>query len=156
MVILLPLPRVRWQDCHARWRAKGIFIVLLIIFFVLLLLLVQAALPGRYLTAQVGTEAQIGPRDDLPRPSRQLARSRRALGNLQETLPIFLTLAVLSIVMGEQGWLSLAGGTVYFVARALHAYCYMKGLVPWRSVSFLVSLFGNLLLALPLLPHLWG
>jgi uncharacterized MAPEG superfamily protein len=130
--------------------------VLLIIFLVLLLLLVQVALPGRYLTAQVGTDAQIGPRDDLPKPSRDLARSRRALGNLQETLPIFLTLAVLSIVLGEQGWLSLAGAAIYFVARALHVYCYMKALVPWRSVSFLASLLGNLLLVIPLVPHLWG
>lgn len=135
---------------------KGIFIVLLIIFLVLLLLLAQVALPGRYLTAQVGNEAQMGPRDDLPEPSRELARSRRALGNLQETLPIFLVLAVLSIVLGEQGWLSLAGATLYFVARVAHAYCYMKGLVPWRSLSFLVSLLGNVLLAVPLLPHIWS
>ncbi|KQX42539.1 hypothetical protein ASD04_00790 [Devosia sp. Root436] len=130
--------------------------MLLIVFLVLLLLLVQVGLPGRYLTAQVGTEGQMGPRDDLPEPTRELARSRRALANLQETLPIFLTLAILSIVFGEQGWLSLVGGGIYFVARALHAYCYMKGLTPWRSLSFLASLAGNVLLALPLLPHLWG
>jgi uncharacterized MAPEG superfamily protein len=123
---------------------------------VLFLLLVQVALPGRYLTKQVGNDAQIGPRDDLPEPSRELARSRRALANLQETLPIFLTLAILSIVLGEQGWLSLAGGALYFVARAAHAYCYMRGLTPWRSLSFLISLLGNLLVALPLLPHLWS
>ena len=135
---------------------KGNFIVLLIIFLVLFLLLVQVALPGRYLTEQVGTEAQMGPRDELPRPSRELARARRALGNLQETLPVFLTLAVLSIILGEQGWLSLAGGATYFVARVLHVYCYMKGLTPWRSLCFLASLAGNLLLALPLVPHLWS
>ena len=128
--------------------------MLLIIFLVLLLLLVQVALPGRYLSEQVGNAVQTGPRDDLPKPTRKLARSRRALGNLQETLPVFLTLAVLSIVLGEQGWLSLAGGALYFVARVAHAYCYMKGLSPWRSVSFLTSLVGNLLLAIPLLPHL--
>jgi uncharacterized MAPEG superfamily protein len=130
--------------------------LLLIIFAVLLLLLVQVALPGRYLTKQVGNEAQIGPRDDLPEPSRELARSRRALANLQETLPIFLTLAILSIMLGEQGWLSLAGGVLYFLARSAHAYCYMKGLTPWRSLSFLIGLLGNLLMALPLLPHLWS
>ena len=135
---------------------KGIFIVLLIIFLVLLLLLVQVGLPNRYLTAQVGTDAQMGPRDDLPKPSRELARSRRALGNLQETLPIFLVLAVLSIVLGEQGWLSLFGAGLYFVARVLHAYCYMKGLTPWRSLSFLASLVGNVLLAIPLVPHIWS
>ena len=130
--------------------------MLLLIFLVLLLLMVQAALPGRYLTEQVGNEAQMGPRDDLPPPSRELARARRALANLQETLPIFLTLAVLSIVLGEQGWLSLAGGTVYLLARIGHAFCYMRGLSPWRSICFLVSIIGVVLLAIPLFPHLWS
>lgn len=129
---------------------------MLIIFLGLLLLLVQAALPGRYLTEQVGTEAQMGPRDDLPEPSRDLARSQRALANLQETLPIFLTLAVLSIALDEQGWLSLAGGALYVLARSAHVYCYMRGLTPWRSICFLASMVGNLLLALPLVPHLWS
>ena len=135
---------------------KGHRVLLLIIFLVLLLLLFQVALPGRYLTEQVGTDAQMGPRDDLPEPSRDLGRSRRALANLQETLSVFLTLALLSIMLGEQGWLSLLGGALYFVARVAHVHCYMRGLTPWRSVSFLVSLLGNLLLALPLLPHLWS
>ncbi len=130
--------------------------MLLLIFLVLSLLLVQVVLPGRYLTEQVGTDAQIGPRDDLPEPSRDLGRSRRALANLQETLPIFLTLALLSIMLGEQGWLSLAGGALYFVARVAHLYCYLRGLTPWRSLSFIASLLGNLVLALPLLPHLWS
>lgn len=130
--------------------------MLLIIFLVLLLLLVQVGLPSRYLTEQVGTQAQMGPRDNLPAPSRELARSRRALGNLQETLPIFLVLAVLSIVLGEEGWLSIFGGGLYFVARVLHAYCYMRGLAPWRSVSFLAGLLGNVLLAIPLVPHIWS
>lgn len=130
--------------------------MLLIIFLVLLLLLVQVGLPGRYLTEQVGTDAQMGPRDDLPEPTTELARSRRALANLQETLPIFLTLAILSIVLGEQGWLSLAGGVLYFVARTAHVYCYMRGLSPWRSLCFLASLVGNLLMAVPLVPHLWS
>ena len=42
------------------------------------------------------------------------------------------------------------------MARSAHAYCYMKGLTPWRSLSFLIGLLGNLLMALPLLPHLWS
>jgi uncharacterized MAPEG superfamily protein len=130
--------------------------LLLIIFLVLLLLLVQVGLPGRYLTEQVGTDAQMGPRDDLPEPSRELARARRALANLQETLPIFLTLAILSIVFGEQSWLSLAGGTLYLLARSVHVVCYMRGLTPWRSICFLTSLAGNLLLAIPLVPHVWS
>lgn len=130
--------------------------MLLIIFLVLVLLLVQVQLPGSYLTKQVGMEAQVGPRDNLPEPTTELARSRRALANLQETLPIFLTLAVLSLVLGEQGWLSLIGAAVYFVARAIYVYCYMKALSPWRSICFLVALIGTVLMAIPLVPHIWS
>ena len=130
--------------------------MLLIIFLVLLLLIVQVGLPGRYLSAQIGNDAQMGPRDDLPEPTRELSRSRRALANFQETLPIFLTLAILSIVFDEAGWLSLAGGALYFLARSAHLYCYMHGLSPWRSLAFLAGLIGNLMMAIPLLQHLWN
>ncbi|UXN72626.1 MAPEG family protein [Devosia sp. A8/3-2] len=91
--------------------------MLLMIFPVLALLVVAVQLPGSYLTKQVGVAAQIGPRDNLPEPTQELARSRRAPANLQETLPIFLTLAVLSIVHNEQSWVSLAGAGLYFLAR---------------------------------------
>lgn len=130
--------------------------MLLIIFFVLVLLLVQVMIPGYYLTAQVGPQGQMGPRDDLPAPSQALGRSRRALNNLQETLPIFLTLAVLSIVLGEQGWLALLGAALYLLARVGHVVCYMAGLSPWRSVAFATGLVGLLVMALPLLPHIWS
>ena len=78
-----------------------------------------------------------------------------ALANLQETLPIFLALAVLSVALGEQGWLSLAGAGLYLAGRVVHVFCYMKGLSPWRSISFLVALLGCLLIAIPLVPHIW-
>lgn len=130
--------------------------MLALIFLVLLLLLVQVFLPGYYLTQQVGPQAQMGPRDNLPEPSLQLARARRALGNLQETLPIFLVFAVLAIVLGEQGWVSLAGAMLYLLGRAGHLVCYMAALSPWRSISFTVALGGLVLMALPLLPHIWA
>ena len=41
--------------------------MLLIIFLVLLLVLVQAQIPGKLLTDQVGAKGQMGSRDDLPR-----------------------------------------------------------------------------------------
>jgi len=130
--------------------------MLLIILLVLCLVFVQAMLPGRYLAEQVGAERQMGPRDELPEPSLELQRSRRALGNLHETLPIFLTLAILTIVFQEQGWISLAGGIVYLLARIAHLVCYMRGLTPWRSYAFGVSALGILLVAGPVVPHIWA
>ncbi|HTM77658.1 MAG TPA: MAPEG family protein [Devosia sp.] len=130
--------------------------MLLLIFLVLLLLLIQVSLPGRYLTEQVGVEVQIGPRDALPAPTQALARSRRALVNLQETLPMFLSLAVLSIVLGQQGWVSLAGAGLYLVARVGHLVCYLRGLSPWRSICYLLAMLGIVIVAIPLIPHIWS
>lgn len=130
--------------------------MLLLIFLVLILLLVQAQMPGAYLTRQVGSDMQIGPRDNLPEPTVELGRSRRALANLQETLPIFLTLATLSIVLGEEGWLSLVGGWVYLLARAIYVVCYMRGLSPWRSICFALGVLGTVAMAIPLVPHIWS
>lgn len=130
--------------------------MLLMILLVLLLLLVQAFLPGRFLAEQIGSKGQMGPRDDLPEPSVELARSRRALANLQETLPIFLALAILSIVYDAQTPLALLGAGLYFIARIAHLVCYLRALSPWRSYSFGVSLIGLVLLAIPLLPNIWA
>jgi len=130
--------------------------MLLLIFLVLVLLLVQVSLPGRYLTEQVGVAVQMGPRDALPEATQALARSRRALANLRETLSIFLTLAVLSIMLGEQGWVSLAGAMRYLVCRVAHLVCYLRGLSPWRSLSFLLATIGTVIMAVPLVPHIWS
>ena len=130
--------------------------MLLVIFLVLILLFVLTSLPGNLLVKQVGAKAQMGPRDDLPKPTPELARSRRALENLQETLPIFLVLAVLSIVLAEQGIVSLIGAWVYFIARVLHPVFYMRAMSPWRSISYLVGLIGLVALAAPLVPHIWS
>lgn len=130
--------------------------MLLMIFLALLLLLVQVFLPGYYLTQQVGPAAQMGPRDELPEPSQGLGRARRALANLQETLPIFLVLAVLAIVFDAQGWLALAGAAIYLLGRVGHVVSYVAGLSPWRSICFLVGLFGLALMAVNLLPHIWS
>ncbi|MDP8999899.1 MAG: MAPEG family protein, partial [Myxococcota bacterium] len=40
----------------------------------------------------------IGPRDDPPPISQALGRAQRALANMQEALPVFLTLALLHII----------------------------------------------------------
>lgn len=130
--------------------------MLLLIFLVLILLFVQTILPGNLLTKQVGAKAQMGPRDDLPKPTQELGRARRALENFQETLPIFLTLAILSIVLGEQGWVSLIGAGLYLVARIAHLVFYMRALTPWRSFAYLAAIIGTIVMAVPLVPHIWS
>ncbi len=130
--------------------------MLLPLLLVLLLAFVQALLPGMYLARQVGSANQMGPRDELPEPSRALGRARRALANLHETLPIFITLALLSLLLGEQGWLSVLGAWVFLLARCAHVVCYIRGLSPWRSYAFGIACLGLIAMVVPVVPHLWS
>lgn len=113
----------------------------------LLLLLVQGGLIGRLLDRQVGRAAQMGNRDALPEPTVELGRARRALANLQETLPVFLTVGVLLVVYRVDWWLVHLGGVLYLGGRVAHLVCYVKGLTPWRSIAFGVSMVGIFCLA---------
>lgn len=130
--------------------------MLIFIFLALALLVVQSLLPAYFLTREVGLEAHMGPRDALPPPGPARGRAERAFNNLRETLPVFLTLAVLSIVLGENGTLSLIGAVLYLLGRIAHAVCYQLALNPWRSYAYFLAMIGNGLVALPLLPHIWG
>jgi uncharacterized MAPEG superfamily protein len=130
--------------------------MLLLILLALVLLFAQASLPGYLLTLQVGPKVQMGPRDSLPAPTPMLSRSRNALRNLQETLPAFLTLAVLSLLFKTDAGLAVTGATLWLVARTVYVGCYMLGLSPWRSIVWMIALVGLGIMAFPLLAHVGG
>ena len=120
----------------------------------LALLLFQTLLTGSLLAKQVGAADQTGTRDELPEPTVELGRAQRAVANFQETLPIFLTIALLVVVKGVGGTLVQLGGLLYIAGRIAHLYCYMKALSPWRSYAYGVSMIGILLLVIALVPAL--
>ncbi|MEO5806644.1 MAPEG family protein [Devosia sp.] len=134
----------------------GDAIVLLIIFLALILLYIQTLLPAFYLVAQVGVPAQMGAPDTLPEPTAKLLRSRNAARNMLETLPIFLTLAVLTLVLKVPGNVPVIGGVMYLVARIGHVVSHVNALSPWRSLSYFVSVAGLVVIAVPLVPYIWA
>jgi prostaglandin-E synthase 1 len=73
-----------------------------------------------------------------------VARINRAHRNALENIPIFWAIAVIYVLSGA----SATGAKAYFitftVARLVHSIVYIKGLQPWRSVSFGI---GSLCLA---------
>jgi uncharacterized MAPEG superfamily protein len=125
----------------------------------LLLLFVQSLLPaairyaanGRPMGANL-TEA-LGPRD-VPLPTVPRAeRATRALANLLESLPIFLTLSLLVLVLGADGTLARAGAAIYVIARVIYIPCYVLGVFALRSVVWTVAGVGLLLLLAAVLPY---
>lgn len=105
---------------------------------------------GRSLGANFGHA--LGPRD-APLPTLPAAeRAARALGNFMETLPIFLTLSVLVLVLGADGPTARLGAAIYVVGRVGYVPCYVFGISVLRSVVWGVAGIGLLVLATVVAP----
>ncbi len=129
--------------------------MVLVILLVLALFVLQTLLPNRFRErGAAGVESRLaealGPRDDLPPLTRIGGRAARALANMQEALPVFLTLALLNLILGT-GALAVTGATVFLVARILYVPAYLAGIVGVRTLVWVASLVGLILMLIPIL-----
>jgi uncharacterized MAPEG superfamily protein len=91
----------------------------------------------------------LGPRDETPPMPISAERAQRALRNLFEALPVFLTLAILSLHLGVADGLATNAAAVFFVARLVYAPCYLLGAFALRSVVWAVSFAALILMSIP-------
>ena len=95
-------------------------------------------------TGSASANYLTGPRDvPMENISPSVARAKRAANNLLETLPVFLTLAVLSVIMEAQTaelaaiWLGLR---VAYVCASLMHVDYIRTLIWFGSVFCLIMM----------------
>jgi uncharacterized MAPEG superfamily protein len=107
-----------------------------------LLQVVQYGLMSVPANLELGPGRTLGPRDgaDLrAQLSPRTARLHRALDNHFEGLILF-TLAVVVVTLGDaRSPFTAACAWIYLAARVLYVPAYAFGLVPWRSVVWLVG-----------------
>ncbi|ALJ08331.1 MAPEG family protein [Brevundimonas sp. DS20] len=109
----------------------------------LILALVQVFLPAGARTAEFGSKWNAGPRDETPVATKPLTgRLERAQANLFETLPLFIGAVLIAHVAGQDSPLTVWGATLYFWARVVYLPLYALGLPYIRSLVWLVSLAG--------------
>ena len=109
----------------------------------LILAIVQIFLPAIGRTAQYGSKWNAGPRDTVMPPVNPVTgRLERAQANLFETLPLFIAAVLIAHVAGEDGFLTYWGATLYFWARVVFVPLYAFGVPALRTVVFLTSLAG--------------
>lgn len=115
----------------------------------LVLLLVQLVLPNvlAVRAGNVATDYLLGARDQAPETSRGAQRAKRSCANLLETLPAFLALAVLSIVL-EADVVLLA--QAWLVLRVVYLLAYLAGVAYLRSLIWVAALACLIGMALPL------
>jgi len=112
----------------------------------LILALAQVLLPAGIRELEFGLVWGAGSRDHTPVSKNLiLGRLERAKTNLYETLPLFIGAVLIAHVTGAESALTLWGAALYFWARLAYIPLYALGVPVVRSLVWIVSLVGLIL-----------
>jgi len=102
-------------------------------------------------TLQVGLPMLAGNREGLPPFTGWVGRAQRAHHNMLESLVLFTALVLIAVVSGKTNATTLLGAQLFFWARLVYAFAYVAG-IPWlRTLVWLVSVIGLVLIFVQLL-----
>jgi uncharacterized MAPEG superfamily protein len=125
---------------------------LLILAWGAVLLLVHIFAAGHYKTKQYGAQWNIGARDEALPPLEPVAgRLVRAQANYAETFPIAIVALLGVVLAGKTSDMSVLGGWIWLGARVVYLPLYWAGVKGVRTLAFLVSLVGLIMVLWPLL-----
>ncbi|RAK61312.1 hypothetical protein DJ021_16640 [Phenylobacterium hankyongense] len=113
--------------------------------FAILIGIVQLAWAAVAARRQQNLAWARGPRDEPMPISGTAARLDRAFRNFMETFPLFAAAVVAADLLGKLGPLTLWGCGLYVAARALYVPLYATGVPTVRTLVWLVSLVGLLM-----------
>lgn len=109
----------------------------------LVLALVQIGLADAMRTRETGLSFNMSARDgEAPPPRPVTARIQRAQANLFETLPVFAAAVLIAEVANRTGDTTELGAQLYLAARVLYVPLYAFGVPVLRSIVWLVSVAG--------------
>ena len=110
------------------------------------LTLVQMLLAVGGATLQVGLPALAGNREGLAPCTGWAGRAQRAHHNMLESLVLFAALVLVAVVSDRTNGTTLLGAQLFFWARLVYAGVYVAG-IPWlRTLVWLASVAGMLLI----------
>lgn len=110
------------------------------------------------LVAQVGAEMVqqgagylLSARDEWQNPTGIAGRIERAYFNLLETMPPFAALILIALYTGKVNEMTALGAQIYFWGRVVYFPLYISGIPVVRTLSWLVSVVGMLMILWQLL-----
>lgn len=114
--------------------------------------LAQVMLAAAAITRERGTQWNASARDgQAPPPGLLAGRLQRAQANFLETFAVFAAAALAVVVAGRQDSSTALAVQLYFWARLAYVPLYAAGIPYVRSLAWLVSLAGILMLLWALL-----
>lgn len=111
----------------------------------------QLFLPSLIRIPQIGISRYVGSRDDLPELPVIGQRASRAFNNMRESFPIFLSLAILNMIIGTVSADAIFGAKLFISARLVYVAMYLAA-VPWgRSLVWSVGFLGLIFMLKPII-----
>jgi uncharacterized MAPEG superfamily protein len=96
--------------------------------------------------AQVGSGVLAGNRDGLAPLTGFAGRAERAHWNMLESLPLFIALVLVAQIAGKANGTTLSRCELFFWGRFAHWLIYLVG-IPWlRTLAWVVSVIGMILI----------
>ncbi len=116
------------------------------------LALLHIFLAAHLKTHQYGLKWNMGTRDgELPPPQPAVARLMRAQANFFETFPLFAAAAIIVSVAHMNNRVTAIGALVWIVARAIYLPLYALGIPYVRTIVWIASLIGIVMVIRPAL-----
>ena len=122
-----------------------------------ILAIVHIFVTVRFKTRQYGSKWNMGPRDEeLPPPQPIVGRLSRAQANFFETFPVAIAaILIVNAAHLENRWTAI-GAIAWLAARVVYLPLYALGVPYLRTVAFLVSLVGLIMILRPILAYTFG
>ena len=119
--------------------------------FSVVLTFVQMLIAAAAANQVVGLTTLAGNRDRLPEYTGFAGRAKRAHLNMLENLVLFVALVFLVVAAQKSNPMTVLGAELFFWGRLAYALIYLAGFPYVRTLSWVVSAAGMVLMALQLL-----
>jgi uncharacterized MAPEG superfamily protein len=101
-------------------------------------------------TQQVGLPRLAGNRENMPELTGWAGRAERAHRNMLESLVLFAVLVLVARASNVSNSMTVLGAQLFFWGRVAHAVLYIAGIAWVRTLAWLISILGLVLIFLQL------
>ncbi len=110
------------------------------------LTVVQMLVAAQAAFNKVGLMTLVGNREGMPEITGWGGRASRAHWNMLENLVLFASLVLVAVVAGKTNDMTLLGAQLFFWARLAYAVIYVAGIIWVRTLAWLISVVGLVLI----------
>ncbi|HET7201081.1 MAG TPA: MAPEG family protein [Burkholderiales bacterium] len=95
---------------------------------------------------QVGLMKLVGNREGMPEITGWAGRAERAHVNMLRNLVLFASLILVAMATGKVNETVVLGAQIFFWARIAYAIIYVAGIIWLRTLSWVISVIGLILI----------